>query len=52
MRKEENNRYIVRDKRLVTNLSIAYEISTATYSSFVKGSKKTKKNKLLFLANN
>ena len=29
MRKEENNGYIVRDKRLITNLSIAYEICTA-----------------------
>ena len=51
MRKQENNGYIVRDKRLIANLSIACEISSA-HVFIIYQRKQEKKNKLLFLTNN
>ena len=36
-----------RPKRAITSLSLKYEISIATNSSFIKGSNKTKNNKIL-----
>ena len=52
MRNEENIGYNVRDKRSITILSLTYEISNVTNSSFINGSKITKKNKILFLVKN
>ena len=51
MRSQENIGHTVRDKRAITSfISLTYKICSAN-SSFIKGSKKTQKNKILFLIN-
>ena len=46
MRNEENIVHVVRNKRAIASLSLTYKISAN--SSFIKGGKKTQKNKVLF----
>ena len=51
MRNEENVGHTVRDKRKITSLSLTYKYLLSANSSFIKGSRKTQKKRILFLIN-
>ena len=49
MANDENIVYIVRDKRVITSLSVTFKMPTFFYFIVYQGKQKTNKNKFLIL---